>query len=149
MCASPRPSSLRRTRCSPKQLEAAGLRRVPDAYVFSVTAQRTLSVAGHGFRRATSVCTWTCSEIGGKSRDPEALRFIIGHEVAAIAAGHVGYFRLIFTTLFSQIPVLSSALSRSQEYTADNFGYRFSPRALRVLSRCLRGQVPEQAGQLR
>ena len=52
---------------------------------------------------------------------------LFGHEVGHIAAGHVGYFRLIFTMLFNQIPVLSSALSRSQEYTADNFGYRFCP----------------------
>ena len=82
--------------------------------------------AGHGFRRY--ICLYSdLFEIGGKSRDPQALRFIIGHEVGHIAAGHVGYFRLIFTTLFNQIPVLSSALSRSQEYTADNFGYRFCP----------------------
>ena len=55
-----------------------------------------------------------------------------------IAAGHVSYFRLIFTTLFSRIPILSSALSRAQEYTADNFGYRFCPEgakgAIKVLA---------------
>ena len=106
--------------------EAAGLRRVPDAYVVLGNGVMNAFAAGHGFRRY--ICLYSdLFEIGGKSRDPEALRFIIGHEVGHIAAGHVGYFRLIFTTLFNQIPVLSSALSRSQEYTADNFGYRFCP----------------------
>ena len=106
--------------------EAAGLRRVPDAYVILGNGMMNAFAAGHGFRRY--ICLYSdLFEIGGKSRDPEALRFIIGHEVGHIAAGHVGYFRLIFTMLFNQIPVLSSALSRSQEYTADNFGYRFCP----------------------
>ena len=106
--------------------EAAGLRRVPDAYVILGNGMMNAFAAGHGFRRY--ICLYSdLFEIGGKSRDPQALRFIIGHEVGHIAAGHVGYFRLIFTTLFNQIPVLSSALSRSQEYTADNFGYRFCP----------------------
>ena len=106
--------------------EAAGLRRVPDAYVVLGNGVMNAFAAGHGFRRY--ICLYSdLFEIGGKSRDPQALRFIIGHEVGHIAAGHVGYFRLIFTTLFNQIPVLSSALSRSQEYTADNFGYRFCP----------------------
>lgn len=106
--------------------EAAGLRRVPDAYVVLGNGTMNAFAAGHGFRRY--ICLYSdLFEIGGKSRDPQALRFIIGHEVGHIAAGHVGYFRLIFTTLFNQIPMLSSALSRSQEYTADNFGYRFCP----------------------
>ena len=106
--------------------EAAGLRRVPDAYVISGNGTINAFAAGHGFRRY--ICLYSdLFEVGGKSRDPQALRFIIGHEVGHIAAGHVGYFRVIFTALFGQIPMLSSALSRSQEYTADNFGYRFCP----------------------
>lgn len=106
--------------------EAAGLRRVPDAYVISGNGTINAFAAGHGFRRYIGLYS-DLFEIGGKSRDPQALRFIIGHEVGHIAAGHVGYFRVIFTALFGQIPMLSSALSRSQEYTADNFGYRFCP----------------------
>ena len=117
--------------------EAAGLRRVPDAYVISGNGTINAFASGHGFRRF--ICIYSdLFEIGGKSRDPQALRFIIGHEVGHIAAGHVSYFRLIFTTLFSRIPILSSALSRAQEYTADNFGYRFCPEgakgAIKVLA---------------
>ena len=106
--------------------EAAGLRRVPDAYVIGGNGTINAFAAGHGFRRY--ICIYSdMFEIGGKSRDPQALRFVIGHEVGHIAAGHVSYFRLIFTILFNQVPLLSAALSRAQEYTADNFGYRFCP----------------------
>ena len=70
--------------------EAAGLRRVPDAYVILGNGTMNAFAAGHGFRRY--ICLYSdLFEIGGKSRDPEALRFIIGHEVGHIAAGHVGY----------------------------------------------------------
>ncbi|MFW0155329.1 M48 family metallopeptidase [Rothia sp. P6271] len=105
---------------------ASGLRRVPDAYVQLGNGQINAFASGHGHRRFIVIYS-DLFEIGGKARNPEALRFIIGHEVGHIAAGHVSYFRLIFTSFFMQIPVLGSTLSRAQEYTADNFGYRLAP----------------------
>src|SRR5690625_5680034 len=81
---------------------------------------------GHGFRRYVVIPS-DMFEVGGHSRDPEALRFVIGHEVGHLAAGHVSYFRLVFTNLLSLLPILGPALSRAQEYTADNFGYTFAP----------------------
>ncbi|MDO4897897.1 MAG: M48 family metallopeptidase [Rothia sp. (in: high G+C Gram-positive bacteria)] len=105
---------------------AAGLRRVPDAYVVLGNGAINAFAAGHGHRRFIVIFS-DLFEIGGKARNPEALRFIIGHEVGHIAAGHVSYFRLIFTSFFMQIPILGNLLSRTQEYTADNFGYRFCP----------------------
>ncbi|MBE8528021.1 M48 family metalloprotease [Amycolatopsis sp. H6(2020)] len=110
--------------------EAAGLRRVPDAYVMLGNGQINAFAAGHGHRRFIAVYS-DLFEIGGAARDPEALRFIIGHEVGHIAAGHVSYFRLLGLSLFNQIPVLGNILSRAQEYTADNFGYRFCPQGAR------------------
>ncbi|MBG7587758.1 M48 family metallopeptidase [Rothia kristinae] len=110
--------------------EAAGLRRVPDAYVMLGNGQINAFAAGHGHRRFIAVYS-DLFEIGGTARDPEALRFIIGHEVGHIAAGHVSYFRLLGLSLFNQIPVLGNILSRAQEYTADNFGYRFCPQGAR------------------
>ena len=93
--------------------------------------------SGHGFRRFIAINS-DLFEVGGQSRDPQALRFIIGHEVGHIAAGHVGYFRLLFTQTFMRIPVVGQALSRAQEYTADNFGYRYCPEggpgAIKVLT---------------
>ncbi|MGV3103957.1 M48 family metallopeptidase [Rothia sp. 32237D007AR] len=105
---------------------AAGLRRVPDAYVVLGNGQINAFASGHGHRRFIAVYS-DLFEIGGAARNPEALRFIIGHEVGHIAAGHASYFRLVFTSFFIQIPILGKLLSRTQEYTADNFGYRYAP----------------------
>lgn len=106
--------------------QAAGLRRVPDAYVLLGNGMINAFAAGHGHRRFIAIYS-DLFEIGGASRNPEALRFIIGHEVGHIAAGHTGYFRLIFTSFFMQVPIAGKLLSRTQEYTADNFGYRYAP----------------------
>ena len=103
-----------------------GLRRVPDAYVVLGNGQINAYSAGHGFRRFVAVYS-DLFEIGGQARDPEALRFIIGHEVGHLAAGHVSYLRLIFSQLVSYVPFLGQAFSRAQEYTADNHGYAYSP----------------------
>lgn len=125
------------TRMSPTQFpegyrmvaEAArefGLRRVPDAYVASGNGMINAFASGHGFRRFVVVYS-DLFEVGGAVRDPEALRFVISHEVGHLAAGHVSYFRLLLTNLFFQVPLLGMALSRSQEYTADNYGYSVTP----------------------
>ena len=103
-----------------------GLRRVPDAYVVLGNGQINAFASGHGFRRFVAVYS-DLFEIGGQARDPEALRFIIGHEVGHIAAGHVSYFRLIFSQLVAYVPFLGQAFSRAQEYTADNHGYAYAP----------------------
>lgn len=117
--------------------EAAGLRRVPDAYVVLGNGQINAFAAGHGHRRFVAVYS-DLFEIGGEARDPEALRFIIGHEVGHIAAGHTSYFRLLGLSFFNNLPILPKVLSRAQEYTADNYGFRYCPAgargAIRVLS---------------
>lgn len=106
-----------------------GLRRVPDAYVVLGNGQINAFASGHGFRRFVAVYS-DLFEIGGQARDPEALRFIIGHEVGHLAAGHVSYFRLIFSQLAGYVPLLGQALSRAQEYTADNHGYANAPQGV-------------------
>ena len=103
-----------------------GLRRIPDAYVLSGGGQINAFASGHGFRRFVVVYS-DLFEVGGAVRDPEALRFIIAHEVGHLAAGHVSYFRLVFASMIQQIPILGMAYSRAQEYTADNFGYQHCP----------------------
>ncbi|MDN5688529.1 MAG: M48 family metallopeptidase [Brachybacterium sp.] len=103
-----------------------GMRRVPDAYVQMGNGVVNAFASGHGFRRFV-VINSDLFEVGGQSRDPEALRFVISHEVGHLAAGHVSYFRLVFTNVISMIPILGPAFSRSQEYTADNFGYSIAP----------------------
>lgn len=103
-----------------------GMRNVPDAYVTMGSGVVNAFASGHGFRRFVVIHS-DLFEIGGENRDREALRFVIGHEVGHLAAGHVSYFRLLFTNMLSLIPLLGPAFSRSQEYTADNFGNSFAP----------------------
>ena len=106
-----------------------GLRRVPDAYVVLGNGQLNAFASGHGYRRFVAVNS-DLFEIGGQARDREALRFVIGHEVGHLAAGHVSYFRLAFSQLVSYVPFLGQAFSRAQEYTADNHGYAYAPQGV-------------------
>lgn len=114
-----------------------GLRRVPDAYVVSGSGTINAFSAGHGFRRFVALYS-DLFELGGEARDPDALRFVIAHEVGHISAGHVSYFRLLLTSPFQQFPIASLFLSRAQEYSADNFGYfthpQGAPGTMRALS---------------
>jgi Zn-dependent protease with chaperone function len=113
-----------------------GLSEVPDAYVVLGNGLINAFSSGHGFRRYVVVYS-DLFEIGGQARDPEALAFVIAHEVGHIAAGHTSYWRQL-VQLAMRIPVLGSTLSRSMEYTADNYGYAFRPdgahRTIGVLS---------------
>lgn len=106
--------------------ERFGLEQIPDAYVVLGNGQINAFASGHGFRRFVVVYS-DLFEVGGAARHPEALRFIIGHEVGHIAAGHVSYWRQLSSLATGWLPVLGSALSRAQEYTADNYGYYNQP----------------------
>ncbi|MRH89224.1 M48 family metalloprotease [Nocardia sp. SYP-A9097] len=101
-----------------------GMKHSPDAYVVLGNGQINAFAAGHGFRRFVVVNS-DLFEIGGAARQPEALAFVIGHEVGHIAAGHTSYWRQFGTVLMQFVPVLGPALSRAQEYTADNHGYSY------------------------
>ena len=128
---------LRGVRMSPTQFpegyrmvaEAAqyfGMRRIPDAYVVTGNGVINAFAFGHGLRRIVVVHS-DLFEVGGKVRDPDALRFVIAHELGHHAAGHVSYFRILFSNLLHQVPIIGMAYSRAQEYTADNYGYAFCP----------------------
>ncbi|MEE4022655.1 M48 family metallopeptidase [Gordonia sp. PKS22-38] len=103
-----------------------GLEYVPDAYVVLGNGMVNAFASGHGFRRYIVVYS-DLFEIGGRARDPEALEFIIGHEIGHIAAGHTSYWRQLATSVGMNIPFVGAALSRAQEYTADNYGYYTRP----------------------
>lgn len=110
-------------------LEAAhrfGLSHPPDAYVVLGNGVINAAASGHGLRRYIFVYS-DLFEVGGRARNPDALRFIIGHEVGHIAAGHASYWRILGTLGSQWIPFLGSTLSRGQEYTADNYGYLLCP----------------------
>ncbi|MFC8047640.1 M48 family metallopeptidase [Nocardia sp. NPDC057353] len=99
-----------------------GMKQAPEAYVLLGNGQINAFASGHGFRRYVVVYS-DLFEIGGAAREPDGLAFIIGHEVGHIAAGHVSYWRQLGMFLVPFLPLLGSALIRSQEYTADNHGY--------------------------
>ncbi|CAM3904391.1 Peptidase M48 domain-containing protein [Tsukamurella ocularis] len=103
-----------------------GMREVPDAFVVIGNGQINAFASGHGFRRFVVVYS-DLFEVGGEARDPDALAYIIGHEVGHIAAGHVSYWRQVGSFAMGYLPVIGAALSRSQEYTADNYGYFNQP----------------------
>src|SRR5690625_7946689 len=60
--------------------EKFGMRKAPDAYVMVGSGSVNAFAVGHGFRRYVVIHS-DMFEVGGHSRDPEALRFVIGHEV--------------------------------------------------------------------
>ncbi|WP_406271696.1 M48 family metallopeptidase [Nocardia sp. NBC_00881] len=99
-----------------------GMTKVPDAYVVLGNGKINAFASGHGFRRYVVVYS-DLFEIGGAAREPDALAFIIGHEVGHIAAGHTSYWRQLGMFLVPFLPIIGSSLIRAQEYTADNHGY--------------------------
>lgn len=99
-----------------------GMKQAPDAFVITGNGQINAFASGHGFRRFVVVYS-DLFEISGAARQPDALAFIIGHEVGHIAAGHVSYWRQLGMFAVPFLPIIGSSLVRSQEYTADNYGY--------------------------
>ncbi|MFW6641682.1 M48 family metallopeptidase [Nocardiopsis algeriensis] len=115
---------------------AFGMKRVPEAYVVLGNGVINAFASGHGFRRYVAVNS-DLFEVGGRLADPDALRFVIGHEVGHIAAGHTSFWRQFGISVANVIPGVGSTLSRAQEYTADNHAYKFCPegvQGLRVLA---------------
>ncbi|CAM4056590.1 M48 family metallopeptidase [Nocardiopsis gilva] len=113
-----------------------GLPRVPDAYVVLGNGRINAFASGHGFRRYVAI-TSDLFEVGGRLRDPDTLRFVIGHEVGHIAAGHASYWRQFGVSVANVIPGIGMTLNRAQEYTADNHAYAFCPEGvegLRILA---------------
>ena len=99
-----------------------GMAKAPDAYVVLGNGQINAFASGHGFRRFVVVYS-DLFEVGGQAREPDALAFIIGHEVGHIAAGHLSYWRQLGMFAGQFLPILGASLIRSQEYTADNHGF--------------------------
>src|SRR6476469_8016966 len=116
----------------------SGLSYVPDAYVVLGNGVLNAAASGHGFRRFVFVNS-DLLEVGGAAREPDALRFVIAHEVGHIAAGHVSYWRILGTFASQWIPLIGSTLSRAQEYTADNYGHALAPQGARSAMATLAG----------
>jgi hypothetical protein len=111
---------------------------VPDAYVVLGNGILNASASGHGFRRFVMINS-DLFVVGGAAREPDALCFVIAHEVGHIAAGHTSYWRVLGTLASQWVPVIGSTLSRAQEYTADNYGHILAPQGARSAMATLAG----------
>jgi Zn-dependent protease with chaperone function len=116
--------------------ESFGMRHAPEAYIVLGNGTINAFASGHGFRRYVAIHS-DLFEVGGRLADPDALRFVIGHEVGHIAAGHTSFWRQFAVSVAQVIPGVGSTLGRAQEYTADNHAYAFCPegvQGMRVLA---------------
>jgi Zn-dependent protease with chaperone function len=112
------------------------MKRVPEAYVVLGNGELNAFASGHGFRRYVAV-TSDLFEVGDRLADADTLRFVIGHEVGHIAAGHTSFWRQFGISVANVIPGVGTSLNRAQEYTADNHAHAFCPegmQGLRVLA---------------
>ncbi|QBI52121.1 M48 family metallopeptidase [Streptomonospora litoralis] len=112
-----------------------GLECTPEAYVCQDGGRLRSWAGSHGPRRYIVVSS-DLFEIGGRLRDPDALRFVVAHQLGHIAAGHTSFWLRTGTAAGRLVPVLGSSLSRAREYTADNYAHAHCPEgahAIRLL----------------
>ncbi len=93
-----------------------GMAQVPDVYV--VQSGGILNAFATKLLSRRYVILY--SELVDHCEDPRQLDFVIGHELAHHAAGHVA--RLFFLLPFRMVPLLGAAYSRACEYTCDRAG---------------------------
>ncbi|WP_017572190.1 M48 family metallopeptidase [Nocardiopsis halotolerans] len=113
-----------------------GLARTPEAYVRVGRRRWGTDAAGHGLRRYL-VLSDDLLDSDGRVRDPEALAFLVAHQLGHVAAGHTGFWRRTATLGGELVPGLGAALSRAMEYTADNHAHAHVPEgahAVRVVA---------------
>ena len=65
--------------------------------------------------------------LGPREADPQALDFIIAHELGHVAAKHTTYWYTFIAGYVYYVPFVGQALSRAREYTADNHGFEVVP----------------------
>ncbi|KOX17179.1 peptidase M48 [Nocardiopsis sp. NRRL B-16309] len=111
-----------------------GLNRVPEAYVRAGGerwAART-DAGGHRLHRYL-VLPNDLFEVGERLRDPDAVAFLIAHQLGHVAAGHTGFWRCLATLGAHLVPGLGAALSRTMEYTADNHAFTHCPQGVHAV----------------
>lgn len=107
------------------------LSEVPDAFLIQEGGIINSFATRLYFRRNYLVFYASVVEVAYREGDFDSLKFIAGHEMGHVKAGHVTllYNMSIFPVTF--IPVLNNllwnALSRAREYTADRIAINLAP----------------------
>lgn len=96
-----------------------GVARTPEAYVRIGTPSPRADSAGHGLRRYLVLPSELFDELG-RPLDPNAMAFLIAHQLGHIVTGHTGYWQRLLTLGAELVPGLGASLSRAREYTADD-----------------------------
>lgn len=88
-----------------------GLKEVPEVYIVEEAMQNGFAVklGKRDLVLLTDDVVWGALQ----SRDPQALAFVVGHELGHIALGHTGAMRSMLRTAFKP-------LSRADEFSCDN-----------------------------
>lgn len=112
-----------------------GLQSVPDAYMVQEGGALNAFASKHNRRNFirinADIFEVGTFAMGPRPKDPEALDFIVAHEVGHVAASHVTYWYTFISSFILYVPFMGSALSRAKEYTADNHGYAVVPDGIR------------------
>lgn len=101
----------------------AGLTTTPPAYLTSDPSVEACKL-DNGMKQSVTIGTdflAGCRE----NNDPDALRFMVAHQLGHVAARHGSFGRMLATSVLTATPGLSGLLTRAQEYTADNYGHHF------------------------
>lgn len=109
-----------------------GVARTPEAYVRIGVPSSRADAAGHGLRRYLVLPTALFDELG-RPRDPEAMAFLIAHQLGHIVTGHTGYRQRLLTLGAELVPGLGASLSRAREYTADDHACAHVPEGVHAV----------------
>ncbi|GAB6853994.1 hypothetical protein JCM15831A_10180 [Asaia astilbis] len=94
-----------------------GLKKTPEAFIYN--SHGVMNAVAVMFARGRYVLlTSAIVEI----EEHEQLRFIIGHELAHHALGHLGFFKHVLRLPGCLVPFLYSAYSRAREFSCDAVG---------------------------
>lgn len=111
--------------------ERFGLEDVPDAYMVQEGGTLNAFASKHNrkdfIRINSDIFEVGTFGLGPRPKDPDALDFIVAHEVGHVAAKHTTYWYTFISSFIFYIPFIGMALSRAKEYTADNHGYAMAP----------------------
>jgi Zn-dependent protease with chaperone function len=111
--------------------EQFGLEQVPTAYVLQGGGTLNAFASKHNrtnfIRINADIVEVGEFSSGPRTADPDALDFIIAHEMGHVAAKHTSYWYTFIAGYIYYIPLIGMALSRAREYTADNHGYAAVP----------------------